>query len=522
MSNEYDEKTKATAELTADDTNSNQGEMINASGHKQELERNFSLLSICAVAVTTGNTWIAQGGSLVAALANGGLAGTIYEFIVVSVCYWLVAASIAELASGMPSSSGVYHWATITAGRYGRVCGFFAGWWNCLAWILGAASMSFIMGQQTVSMYALMHPGFVPSTWNIFLSMLLCSWVCCCIVLFMNRFLPMIGNMGMFFILSGVFISIVVCAVMPHVNGAPYQSDFEVWKHFDNQTGYTQQGLVFVMGMLNGAYSVGTPDCSTHLAEEIPKPSRNIPKAVLAQMGVGFITGICYMIAIFYAVQDVDAVRNTTLFPLAVIYHQATGTPSGAVGLLVIAFIPTMITATGCYITAGRTLWTISRDRATPFPSWLGRISSTYQNPFNATIVCGGVVTILACIYMGSTTAFQAFVGCFVQLSSLSYFMAIFPHILSRRSSFVPGYFFMNNTIGFVVNILASIYILAFIVIFCFPFTPGPTAADMNYASLMTGGLSIFVAIWWFIRQGSYEGPKNIPITDKHVLDEAK
>lgn len=84
MSNEYDEKTKATAELAAEDTNSNQGEMVNASGHKQELERNFSLLSICAVAVTTGNTWIAQGGSVVTALSNGGLAGTIYELYVFS------------------------------------------------------------------------------------------------------------------------------------------------------------------------------------------------------------------------------------------------------------------------------------------------------------------------------------------------------------------------------------------------------------------------------------------------------
>jgi hypothetical protein len=123
---------------------------------------------------------------------------------------------------------------------------------------------------------------------------------------------------------------------------------------------------------------------------------------------------------------------------------------------------------------------------------------------------------------MGSTTAFQAFVGCFVQLSSLSYFMAIFPHILSRRSSFVPGYFFMNNKIGFVINTLACIYILAFVVIFCFPYSLPATAADMNYASLMTGGLSIFVVIWWFFRQGTYEGPKNIPITDKHVAEDAK
>ena len=39
--------------------------LINPSGHKQELERNFSLLSLCAVAITTGNTWVAIGGSVV-------------------------------------------------------------------------------------------------------------------------------------------------------------------------------------------------------------------------------------------------------------------------------------------------------------------------------------------------------------------------------------------------------------------------------------------------------------------------
>lgn len=54
-------------------------ELVNASGHRQELERNFSLLSICAVAVTTGNTWIAQGGSLVTAMYNGGPAGVIRD-----------------------------------------------------------------------------------------------------------------------------------------------------------------------------------------------------------------------------------------------------------------------------------------------------------------------------------------------------------------------------------------------------------------------------------------------------------
>lgn len=52
---------------------------INASGHKQELERNFSLLHVCALAITSGNTWISLGGSVTVAIYNGGPPGVIYE-----------------------------------------------------------------------------------------------------------------------------------------------------------------------------------------------------------------------------------------------------------------------------------------------------------------------------------------------------------------------------------------------------------------------------------------------------------
>lgn len=389
-----------------------------------------------------------------------------------------------------------------------------------MAWVLGGASVSAILGQQTVSMYALMHPGFEMKSWHVFISFIICTWLCCSIVLFLNRFLPQLNNLGGFFILAGVLITIIVCACMPHVNGIPYATNEDVWRTWTNSTGYSSNGFVFVAGMLNGAYAVGTPDCSTHLAEEIPKPSKNIPKAVFAQMSIGFVAGLLYMIALFYAVNDIGAVLDSS-FPLAEIYHQASGSRGGGLGLLIVTFLPTVINCAGCYITAGRTLWTLARDRATPFPNQVGRINSTMHNPFNATLICGAVMTILACIYVGSTTAFNAFVGCFVQLSSLSYFAAIFPHILTRRSSFVRGYFWMGN-FGYIINTLSCIYIIAFVVIFCFPFSLPTDAASMNYASLMTGGLTIFVAINWFFRMRSYEGPKFVPLTDRALLDDAK
>lgn len=123
------------------------GELINASGHIQEVQRNFNLLSLAGVGLVVGNVWPALGGTILVAIFNGGPPGVLYEFITVSVFYWIVAASIAELASAIPSSAGVYHWASVTPGKkYGRVVGFFAGYWNWFAWVFGAASMSAIFG----------------------------------------------------------------------------------------------------------------------------------------------------------------------------------------------------------------------------------------------------------------------------------------------------------------------------------------------------------------------------------------
>ena len=111
-------------------------EILNASGHVQELDRNFSLLSLASVGINTGNTWAALGGSIVISIYNGGPPGIIYEFLTVSFFYWCIAALIAELASSMPTSAGVYHWATVTAGpKWGKSVGFFAGWWNFIAWV---------------------------------------------------------------------------------------------------------------------------------------------------------------------------------------------------------------------------------------------------------------------------------------------------------------------------------------------------------------------------------------------------
>lgn len=54
-------------------------ELVNASGHVQELDRNFGFWSICAVSLMTDNAWSAGSGALTVALYNGGPPGVLYE-----------------------------------------------------------------------------------------------------------------------------------------------------------------------------------------------------------------------------------------------------------------------------------------------------------------------------------------------------------------------------------------------------------------------------------------------------------
>src|SRR5271170_2565180 len=91
-----------------------------------------------------------------------------------------------------------------------------------------------------------------------------------------------------------------------------------------------------------------------------------------------------------------------------------------------------------------------------------------------------------------------------------SYLAAIAPFLLRGRKGITLGWFKMPQTIGFVVNTVACSFMMVFIVIFCFPFVMPVNAENMNYASLITGGLTIFVAIWWLVIRKEYVGPQDL------------
>lgn len=111
-------------------------------------------------------------------------------------------------------------------------------------------------------------------------------------------------------------------------------------------------------------------------------------------MGIGFVTGLAYIIVIMYAINDYSVLFESS-YPIAEIYRQATGSTAGAIGLLCLVLFCIAITTVGTYIENGRMLWALARDDATPFSKFVSKVSPLHGSPLNATL-CGGVlVTVL-------------------------------------------------------------------------------------------------------------------------------
>nr|POF04540.1 putative amino-acid permease c15c4.04c [Quercus suber] len=190
-------------------------------------------------------------------------------------------------------------------------------------------------------------------------------------------------------------------------------------------------------------------------------------------------------------------------------FQQAMQSNGGTLAVLILFFIDIIINVPCGYITAGRQLWVISRDSATPFSGWLRHIDARHRNPFNAQVVCGICVTCLGAIYVGNATAFTAIIGSFTIFTTWSYLAAILPHMLSGRRNFTPGPFWMPAWVAYPVMSIACAYIFVFNILYMFPYVQPTMVTGMNYASVMTGGSTVLLTLWYlWKRNHGYDGPR--------------
>ncbi|CAG8245718.1 unnamed protein product [Penicillium nalgiovense] len=374
-------------------------------GHKQELERHFSLWSLIGLAANCTISWT-----------------VIYGFILVFTLQSFVGASLAEFVSAYPTEGGMYHWiAAIAPKRYNSLLSFATGWCTVFGWIFTTASTNLIYATAAMALIALYHDGLVVQPWMTFVAYQILNILTAGVVMFGNRFIPIINK----------FSSIT--------------------------------------------------------------------------LSIAFVTGLSYLLSLMFSVQDYGSLADThTGLPLAELFWQATSTRGGAFGLVFMVWVALGPCVIGSQLSTGRVFWAFSRDEGLPLSKIWARVHPKLGSPFNAQLCVAVIVSLLGCIYLGSSTAFNAMMSSAVTINNFAYLVPILTNVILLRRTMHRGPFFMGQTVGMSVNIIAVAWLVFAIVFFSFPYQMPVTVSNMNYTCVVVGGFLTIELAWWLIAGKRY------------------
>ncbi|KAL1597332.1 hypothetical protein SLS60_008916 [Paraconiothyrium brasiliense] len=227
--------------------------------------------------------------------------------------------------------------------------------------------------------------------------------------------------------------------------------------------------------------------------------------AIAITLTIAFVTGLTYLIGLMFSVQDYSALATTnTGLPLAELFRQATQSAGGAFGLTFILFIALGPCVISSQLSTSRVLWAFARDGAMPWSKTWARVSTRFGIPFNAQLLVTAANAALGCIYLGSSTAFNAMLGSAVTINNIAYFIPILTNMLTGRRNMYKGAFHMGKW-GWLVNGVTICWLTFAIVFFSFPYAKPVTVQAMNYTCVVVGSLPILIIGWWFWAGKSYK-----------------
>ncbi|CAL5867861.1 uncharacterized protein PFLUO_LOCUS2082 [Penicillium psychrofluorescens] len=471
-------------------------------GHKQELVRHFSVWSLIGLAANCTISWTGLGLGLITEVNAGGPGAVIYGFILVFILQSFLGASLAEFVSAYPTEGGMYHWiAAIAPKRYNSILSFATGWSTVFGWIFTTASTNLIYATTLMALIALYHDDLVLQPWMTFVAYQILNIFTSGIVMFGNRLIPTINKFSLVYLQLAWFITMVTVAAM-----APAHNDSEfVFRTWMNKTGWENNAICFITGLVNPLYSLGGLDGISHITEEMPNPGRNAPLGLAITLSIAFVTGIAYLITLMFSTQNYGKLATTsTGLPLAELFYQATSTRGGAFGLVFMIWVALGPCVIGSQLSTGRVFWAFARDDGLPMSNVWKRVNKRFGTPFNAQLCVDVIVALLGCIYLGSSTAFNAMMSSAVTINNIAYIVPILTNVLLLRKTMHRGPFFMGFVPGMLVNSIAAAWLVFAIIFFSFPYYKPVTASNMNYTCAVVGGFLLIELSWWLIAGKKY------------------
>ncbi|KAL8823466.1 MAG: hypothetical protein Q9191_005831 [Dirinaria sp. TL-2023a] len=476
-------------------------------GYQQSLARNYSLISILGVGFSLTNSWFGISAALITGINSGGPVLLIYGLILICLISICVGVSLSELASAYPNAGGQYFWASELAPRlWADAASYATGWAAWAGSVFTSASVCLAVASAGVGCWQLSHPDFTIEAKHVVGAYEVINAFC----FFFNcygKVLPTMGHLALWTSLVSFFVILVaVPASAPSHQHARF-----VFANFVNNTGWSNNGIV---GLINANYAFACLDCATHLAEEVHRPERMVPIAIMGTVFIGFCTAWPFAISMFFSISDLDSLFNTsTLVPTLALFYQALSNKAGAIVLEALI----MATGIGCLVSShtwqSRLCWSFARDRGVPFGKYLSHVEPRLGVPMRAHLLSCAIVGALGCLYLGSYTAFNSMVTACIVLLYISYAIPVTCLLLRGRNNIPHGPFWLRK-FGLVANIVLLCWTLFTFVLYSLPVVMPVQAGNMNYISAVYGILALIMLVDWFVR-----GRRNYRGAGKRHLD---
>lgn len=349
------------------------------------------------------------------------------------------------------------------------------------------------------------HPDWAAKDWQVLLIFYAICSATFVICTFGNRFLPMVDTICAAWTALSIIVILIALSVKADVGRhsasyalGHYDKSFSGWGNF-----------TFFIGLLPAAYTFSAIGMISAMAEECASPAVKVPRAISLCVPVGGIAGLFFILPICFTL---PALEDVVLAPygqaLPYIFYRVMGTPGGGLGLMSLVLVITLFCSISITTAASRCTWAFARDDAMPLAPLWSKVNHGLGVPVYALLLVTLVQLLLGLIYLGSTSAFTAFVSVGVIALAVSYAIPIGISVWHRRREVSTARWNCGPVIGPIVNGVALCWIAFEVVLFSMPTALPVTEVTMNYASVVFVGFLVISAVWYAIHaRKAYKGP---------------
>ncbi len=358
-------------------------ELLRTIGGFSNFAISFSIISILTGAVTLYDYGLSLGGPREMTLG----------WPLVTLGTLLVALSMAELASAIPTSGAMYHWA---AELGGPTWAWFTAWFNIIGLITVIVAIDYGCARFLVPMLGVQSKD---STILLVYGLILLShgvinhhgvrWVTrlndLSVAVHILGVAILLGALWLFAEKQPLAVLLQASPTAPPVH-APY-----AW--------------LFVLGLLQAQWTYTGFDGSAHIAEETIDPRRRVPWGMVMAVAVSGIFGYLLVVSLAWVTPDLrqalsttDASGNTLPAVLAIV-RRAIGERAGA-GVLALTVLAMWFCGMASVTSLSRAWYTLARDKGMPLWRNWSRINA-HQTPARA-IWLSVALAFVALIYSGA------------------------------------------------------------------------------------------------------------------------